>query len=122
MVHIASGASVFAQSRGMPQDEVDFFEAHRTAASANPPSPVISRKPAVSELMLGIPALGYPLGDPTAAEFELFVESVGACSFVLDGLDAGERVLFSWVEQRADEVYASVGRTSIVSVANPWCG
>lgn len=118
-LNLAAGWSAFAQNRVPDPAEEDFRTAHRIARTRSP-GPIISQKPAVSELILGVPAYGYPLGDPTPAELARFSEQAGVCHFALDGVEENAE-LYAWVEERIAEVLAEVGDTRVVRIASDWC-
>ncbi len=120
-VALAAGLSGFVQSIGPSTKELDFYQAHRDAAGRVETEPVISRKPAVTELMLGVTAIGYPSGDPTPDDLARYAEGWSACVFVVDGLGRGDEALFAWVDDRTAEVVAEAGATRIVRIDAPWC-
>jgi len=121
VVGLAAGLSGFVQTRAPSAVESDFFQAHRMAAARTLEGPVVSRKPAVTELMLGVPAIGYPAGDPTVDDLERYAAAWSACVFVVDGLGQGDENLFAWVDANAGDILAAVGATRIVVVDAPWC-
>lgn len=121
ILSLLAGFSGFLQNRTLSRAESDFLAAHREAAGRVLEGPVISRKPAVTELMLGVPAIGYPPGDPTQGELERYARGWSACVFVVDGLGGGDESLFSWVRGRGGRVLAEVGETRIVGIQATWC-
>lgn len=117
-LNLAAGASAYVQGLSPDPREESFRSAHRMAVGSVP-GPVISGKPAITELILGVPAYLYPIGDPTPADLELFAESLEACDFVVE--DDIPSPLFDWVYGRTVEVYATAGATSLVRIDETWC-
>lgn len=120
IVNVAAAAMVVRGDAG-PRGSASFFAAHEEARTRAWPGPVVSQKPAFTELSTGRRAYSYPVGGYSEALDE-FAERSRPCTFVLDELYEGMRPEFvEWVELRQERVVAARGGTRFVTIRAPWC-
>lgn len=90
----------------------------RAGAGSAWSGPVISRKPAFTELTTGRVSYSYPIGGSTTED----VERLAACTFALDGLFGGPPEPSSSGSSQGRNGHRRVGRLAHRDHPGPWCG
>ncbi len=120
-LNVASTAPVLAAHRRRPATERRFFAVHEEASRLVWSGPVVSKKPAFTELTTRRLAYSYPAGE-SVADLEQLSRRTAACTFVLDEVFGGlPDSTVEWLRSRQNGVIAAKGATSIVTIWAPWC-
>lgn len=118
---VASVVSLVAQRWDQPREQRDFAAAHREARDLLPEGSLVSAKPAYSELVLGVPGIGYPTGARPEG-MAAFADRADACAFVIDAVNGPfDEDLADWVRSHSRDVVAEVGETAILAYDVPRC-
>lgn len=121
VVNVAAMGSALADRRDPAATDQRFLAVHERSRSLRWSGPVISRKPAFTELTTGRVSYSYPVGDD-ATRLEALARRTMTCTFVIDELyDGMPNSTIDWVQVREDRVIAAVGSTRIVTIRAPWC-
>lgn len=120
---LASTAGLVATQRTSSPEVADFMRANEEARELLPPGSVLSRRPALTQLLLRRPTRTYRLESAPVALLSR-AQDVGACAVVVDGLRTGggrSASLRARLEHSGARVLGSSGRAAVFAIDRPGC-